>query len=539
MGMFGGKKDSKRSGRGSREGEDEGSSRTERLKRRSRRIVVPNQGGGSSAGSSSSGTGRTRRQAPSKPAAQPRPKAASPAPAPAEQEDDLELQTNEDSVIEQDSASDELSLDLDEGMNTPAAGVAEEIEDLDFAGDLDSAGGAGAAGGAGGSYSRTGDRALFNFLTEEREDKGSLVAPEQAQEALAKAESDDVPFDVALTSLGHLSEDEMVNALTQECWVPHLKVDKYEIRKKALDTIKETDARFFSVLPVDKLGGILNLAMVNPLDQDTINALEQKTGLDIKKVVATRSEIDEGIARYYGGQAAAKDNTMSFAQDAESQRITQMLSKVPVEDKTPQASPLVHDTTASQPPEVSDIEDIDEILSADDAIQPSVIEPMELEDGAEEDIDIVQPSGVLEMGDYDEGSKAALEPLGDMKTPYADIEVEEEADEPELLDEPAITKPISRPKPAPEPARRPARPPAPAARREEEVDTGPVDMVPVTEEEFQHAITHGKAHVFERWVGIHSRNRILNAASVDETWAAEMDTLFSQPTVQVEVESAA
>ena len=41
MGMFGGKKD-KRKGRGS-EGTDSGN-RTERLKRKSRRIVVPNQG---------------------------------------------------------------------------------------------------------------------------------------------------------------------------------------------------------------------------------------------------------------------------------------------------------------------------------------------------------------------------------------------------------------------------------------------------------------------------------------------------------------
>ena len=45
----------------------------------------------------------------------------------------------------------------------------------------------------------------------------------------------------------------------------------------------------------------------------------------------------------------------------------------------------------------------------------------------------------------------------------------------------------------------------------------------MTEEEFQHAITHGKSHVFEKWVGLQSRNRIINAVTVE----AEMDVLLA------------
>jgi len=57
--------------------------------------------------------------------------------------------------------------------------------------------------------------------------------------------------------LGLITEDQLVNALSQETWVPHLKVDKYEIRKKALDTITKEDAQHFGVFPVDKLGSLL------------------------------------------------------------------------------------------------------------------------------------------------------------------------------------------------------------------------------------------------------------------------------------------
>ena len=144
---------------------------------------------------------------------------------------------------------------------------------------------------------RTGDDALMDFL----QNKASLIDGGQADSVRGKAEQESLPIDVAAVQLGFITEEQMVNALTSECWVPHLKVDKYEIRKKALDTISREDAVHYGVFPVDKLGSLLTLAMVNPLDAETIRVLEAKTSLDIKKVVATRSEITQGIEKYYSG----------------------------------------------------------------------------------------------------------------------------------------------------------------------------------------------------------------------------------------------
>ena len=50
-----------------------------------------------------------------------------------------------------------------------------------------------------------------------------------------------------------------------------------------------------------------------------------------------------------------------------------------------------------------------------------------------------------------------------------------------------------------------------------------INLIPVLEEEFQHAITHGKAHVFEKWVGLQTRNRIINAVPLE----AEYETLLA------------
>jgi hypothetical protein len=398
--------------------------------------------------------------------------------------------------------------------------------------------------------------------------------------------------------LGFITEEQMVNALTQECWVPHLKVDKYEIRKKALDTIAREDATHFGVFPVDKLGSLLTLAMVNPLDAETIRVLESKTGLDIKKVVATRSEITQGIEKYYSGQVQAKDTSIAFTQDVEPKSVTQMMSKVGPSSPPPPAPPsrpmpavninVPHPPMPSADNIVPEIQDIDDLLSSDEAIAPAIIEPISLK--AEAEVIPVEPLMMEPM----EPELATIEPVvpampsirppesKKRSDPSGDFEI---ADMPSTANDPTLTKkhaptptapavapefefedgtpaapaakapvapaakppvaaparptapsaPVAPPRSTAPPASRPAtssfnRPPAEprsatsrftgTARSER---SGIINLIPVTEDEFQHAITHGKSHVFEKWVGLQSRNRIINAVAIE----SEFDTLLA------------
>ena len=103
--------------------------------------------------------------------------------------------------------------------------------------------------------------------------------------------------------------------------------------------------------------------------------------------------------------------------------------------------------------------------------------------------------------------------------------------QPELAIEPAIDIPapapsipapapsIQAPAPAPAPAPKPAAPKPAVARQEVRV----IDLIPVMEEEFQHAITHGKSRLFEKWASLQTRNRILNVVMVEN----EIDPILS------------
>ncbi len=471
-----------------------------------------------------------------------------------------------------------------------------DSQPLSYAGDLS----AGAVAGP----ARTGDKALLDFLVS----KANLIPQATADQAQQKAVADGVAIDVALVSLDAVSEDQLVSALTQECWVPHLRVDKYEIRKKALDTIAREDAVRYSVFPVDKLGSLLTLAMVNPLDTETIRVLEGKTGLDIKKVVATRSEIAQGIEKYYSGQVEAKDTSISFTQDTEPKSVTQMLSNVKVRDELASPEPdLLMDVEpmiAAAPKKqagdsdiIPEIQDIDDLLSSDEIIAPAIIEPIGIEPISDDDLEPaaipegeIEPLGIrpkaeisdefddigitapaasfsdgIDIGEMDLSldDTAPIEPL--IPAARASLPLAPEfADEtpafaPPVAKAPVALPPVTRsipvapPKPlafdemrpvapaarvaapaalpplaAPAtPVARPAapKPTAPAAARPAGARpaTQIINLMPVMEEEFQHAITHGKAHLFERWVGLQTRNRIINGIQVE----AELDEILA------------
>lgn len=434
---------------------------------------------------------------------------------------------------------------------------------------------------------RTGDPAMLDFLTKESGSRPPLLNAEQAAQVKVSADQQEIAVDMAAVRLGFISEDQLVNALTQECWVPHLKVDKYEIRKKALDTVDKDDAIYYGVFPVDKLGSLLTLAMANPLDAATIDALAAKTGLDIKKVVATRAEIGQGIDKYYGGKVQAKDTSISFTQDIEPKSVTAMMAKVgttsgphgvvpstPIPAPVSASAPVITRTTSQriEADITPEIQDIDDLLAGDETIAPAIIEPISLRAEEFEEVGISPPTTTrvgapaavpeqaYEPFDLEETGKIAPVPrlqLGadtefaeDAAAPVGGGALERPAGStpiaPEFGNTPSITAPPAKPAPASRPAAPtaaapttasagPRRAAGPTTGRVLSADvkaakaSGSVHLVPVTEAEFQHAISHGRSHLFDKWIGLQTRNRIINAVPVERDLEPVLAELFRHP----------
>jgi len=155
-----------------------------------------------------------------------------------------------------------------------------------------------------------------------------LVTQEQVDEALRVQKEKGGKIVAILINRGHLEEDEFLQFLAQRSGVPNINIANYEIGEEIINLVPADLARKHELLPIDKLGRLLTVAMVCPLDQATLDELSERTGLKIKPVLCSAADVREGIERYYT-QAKTPTDVRPAAQP------------VPQPTAPPEAEPMV------------------------------------------------------------------------------------------------------------------------------------------------------------------------------------------------------
>ncbi|MDD5771574.1 MAG: type II secretion system protein GspE, partial [Candidatus Omnitrophica bacterium] len=65
------------------------------------------------------------------------------------------------------------------------------------------------------------------------------------------------------------------------------------------DTIPAKLARQYLLVPIDKIGNNLTLAMSNPLNTQAVSDVELLSGCSVQAFVSTSSDIKKAIDKYY------------------------------------------------------------------------------------------------------------------------------------------------------------------------------------------------------------------------------------------------
>ena len=128
-----------------------------------------------------------------------------------------------------------------------------------------------AASGAGSSFSggviasRFVPKKLGEILLEER-----LVSQEKLNEALAIQKVKGGFLGQILVEMGLVTQQAMSSCLVRQCKIPHLSLQDYEIGEDVLKLLPQEVCLRYYLLPIDKMGRILTLAMVDPLDAEAL-----------------------------------------------------------------------------------------------------------------------------------------------------------------------------------------------------------------------------------------------------------------------------
>lgn len=102
-----------------------------------------------------------------------------------------------------------------------------------------------------------------------------------------------------LVELGFAREEDIAQALTAQYGFPYLPLSNYEIDPEIVKIVPARVARQYLLIPIDKIGNNLTLAMSNPLNVQAVEDIEMLSSCSVQTFVSTATDIRKAIEKYY------------------------------------------------------------------------------------------------------------------------------------------------------------------------------------------------------------------------------------------------
>jgi len=130
-------------------------------------------------------------------------------------------------------------------------------------------------------------------------DKG-IITKDQLNTALEKQAEQGGLIGEVIVALGFATEEAIAQCLAHQFGFAFLPLENYEISKETLALVSLNVTEHYCLIPLDKIGNSLTIAMANPLNTEAIEDLEDITSLEIQVFVSTSTDIRNAIKKYYG-----------------------------------------------------------------------------------------------------------------------------------------------------------------------------------------------------------------------------------------------
>jgi type IV pilus assembly protein PilB len=148
--------------------------------------------------------------------------------------------------------------------------------------------------------------------------KASLITQDQLKEALRIQKETGGKLGETLIKLGFVSEEDITECLSQQFGVPSINLQHFEIDSGVIKLIPGDVARKYNILPVNKTGATITIAMADPTNVFAMDDIKFMTGYNVEPVVASELGIKAAIDSYYGTTSALElKKVMEDLQQAE------------------------------------------------------------------------------------------------------------------------------------------------------------------------------------------------------------------------------
>lgn len=133
------------------------------------------------------------------------------------------------------------------------------------------------------------------------------ITEEQLEEVLEKQKTSKKRIADLLIEDKIVTEQQVCKALEKQLYIPYIDLDTVQVPEELSQIIPEEMAQSNMVVPIEKEGRFLTVAVADPLNYQGLKDISIATKLKVKPVIAEQSKITAKIREMYAAQKAIDD----------------------------------------------------------------------------------------------------------------------------------------------------------------------------------------------------------------------------------------
>ncbi len=145
----------------------------------------------------------------------------------------------------------------------------------------------------------------------------NLISASQLMKAQEAARTGGGRLSASLTKLGFIKESDLTNFLSKQFGVPSIDLTSFDIDAEIIQLVPQDVAEKHLVIPVNKVGSNLIVAMSDPSNIFAIDDIKFLTGYNVEVVVASEIAIKAAIDKYYQSDEMKFSEVMAGFEDEE------------------------------------------------------------------------------------------------------------------------------------------------------------------------------------------------------------------------------
>jgi type IV pilus assembly protein PilB len=130
--------------------------------------------------------------------------------------------------------------------------------------------------------------------------KAKLITQDQLEAALKVQREEGGKLGEALVRVGAVSDSDITETLSQQFGVPSIDLASFAVDPNVIKIVPGEVARKYGVLPVNKTGATLTIAMGDPTNVFAMDDIKFMTGYNVEPVVASEVALRKAIDKHYG-----------------------------------------------------------------------------------------------------------------------------------------------------------------------------------------------------------------------------------------------